>query len=93
MANVFYGQIDAKNDFVELESYAGITLSSGTSYLMQFEGCATIQLASSKPPILPGQSAGGFLLQNNQIFQWTPNGTDKMWIKTWGAVTYLNIAT
>ena len=92
MANVYFGKIDAKDDFVELENYAGISLSAGTSYLMQFQGCATIQLASSKPSIVNGQ-AGGFLLQNNQIFQWTPNGTDKMWIKTWGAVVYLNVAT
>ena len=89
MANIYYGKIDAKEEFKELEAYAGITLSTGTSYLMQFQGCATIQLASSQP----APDAGGFLLQNGQIFQWTPNGTDKMWIKTWGAVAFLNVAT
>ena len=92
MANVYFGKIDAKDEFKELEAYAGITLSAGTSYLMQFQGCATIQLSSSQPSLVNNQ-APGFLLQNNQIFQWTPNGTDKMWIKTWGAATYLNIAT
>ena len=92
MANVYYGKISANDEFIELENYAGITLSAGTSYLMQFQGCATIQLASSQPTITDGKAAG-FLLQNNQIFQWTPNGTDKMWIKTWGAATYLNIGT
>ena len=89
MANVYYGKINANDEYKELEAYAGITLSPGTSYLMQFQGCATIQLASSQPAV----ESGGFLLQNNQIFQWTPNGTDKMWIKTWGAATYLNIGT
>ena len=92
MSNVYFGKIDAKDEFVELEEYAGITLSANIPYLLQFQGCATIQLADSQPTVVNGQ-ASGFLLQNNQIFQWTPNGTDKMWIKTWGAVTYLNIAT
>ena len=91
MSNIYFGKIDAKNEFVELEAYTGISLTANTPYLLQFQGCATIQLASSQPAIVDGQ-AGGFLLQNNQVFQWTPDGTDKMWIKTWGAVVYLNIA-
>ena len=92
MSNIYFGKIDAKDEFVELESYAGISLSANTPYLLQFQGCATIQLADSQPPVVDGQ-AGGFLLQDSRIFQWTPNGTDKLWIKTWGAVAYLNIAT
>ena len=87
MANVFYGEIDAKTEYVDFEVISGVTLSSGTSYLMQFQGCATINVASAQP------TSGGFLLQNNQIFQYTPNGTDKLWIKTWGAKTFFNVAT
>lgn len=89
MSNIYFGKISAVKEFVDLEQYAQITLTVGTAYLLQFQGCATIQLASSQPLF----ESGGFLLQNNQIFQWTPNGTDKLWVRTWGAVTYLNIGT
>lgn len=89
MAQVFFGPIDAKDEYKDFEVVAEVTLSPGTSYLMQFQGCAYIQLAQSQPAL----GSGGFLLQNNQIFQWTPNGTDKLWIKTFGAVTYFNVAT
>lgn len=89
MANVFFGKIDAKDEFVDFEAYTGTTLSSGTSYLMQFQGCAMIQLAQTQPT----NDSGGFLLQSNQIFQYTPNGTDKLWIRTFGAATYFNVAT
>ena len=87
MANVFYGEIDAKNEYVDFEVISGTTLTQGTPYLMQFQGCAMINVVSSQP------TEGGFLLQNNQIFQYTPNGTDKLWIKTWGAKTFFNVAS
>lgn len=89
MAQIFFGAVDAKDEYKDFEVLSGVTLSAGTSYLMQFQGCAYIQLATSQP----AEGSGGFLLQNNQIFQLTPNGTDKLWIKTFGAKTYFNVAT
>lgn len=89
MANMFFGQVDAKDEYKDFEVLTGVTLSAGTDYLMQFQGCAYVNLSPTQPAL----DAGGFLLQNNQIFQYTPNSTDKLWIKTFGAVTYMNVGT
>lgn len=89
MANLFFGKIDAKDEYKDFEVESGVSLTTGTDYLMQFQGCAYVQLAPSQPAL----DSGGFVLQNNQIFQYTPNGTDKLWIKTFGAATYFNVAT
>ena len=85
MANVFFGKVQTNGEYVDIEEIIGSSLSSGTSYLVQFQGVVTVIVAPSKP------AEGGFVLFNSQIFQYTPNGTDKMWVKTHGAVACLNI--
>ena len=94
MANVFFGKVQTNNEYVEFEEWSGITLTPGTSYLMQFQGVACIYVGPTAPQSTPELRAqDGFLLQNNQIFQYTPNATDKLWIKNFGAVAYFNVAT
>lgn len=85
MANVFFGKVQTNGGYVDIEEIIGFPLSSGTPYLVQFQGVVTVMVIPSKPV------EGGFVLSNSQIFQYTPNDTDKMWVKTHGAVAFINI--
>lgn len=87
MANIAFVKITNNEEYQDIETLAGTTFTAGTAYLMQVQGVATICLASSKP------TEGGFVLYNSPVFQYTPNGTDKLWVKTFKAAAYLNIST
>ena len=92
MANVYFGKVQTNNEYVDYETLDGASaLTTGTSYLMQFQGAAGIYVGTTKPT--GDQKNAGFVLLNGQIFQYTPNGTDKLWVKSFGAVAYLNVAT
>ena len=87
MANLFFGKVQTGGEYVDVEVLSGVTLTAGTSYLMQVQGVATICVSSTQP------TDAGFCLYNSQIFQYTPNGSDKLWIRSHGAAAFLNIAT
>ena len=84
------GKVQTNNKYVDYDSLDGaVSLASGTSYLMQFQGAAGIYIGAQQPT----DEKAGFCLLENQIFEYTPNGTDKLWVKSYGAVAYLNVAT
>lgn len=87
MANIAFVKITNNEEYQDVETLAGTAFTAGTAYLMQVQGVATICLSAEKP------EEGGFVLYNSPVFQYTPNGTDKLWIKTVKQVAYLNVST
>ena len=85
MANLGIYKIEANDDYKSIETETGETFTVGTTYTMQLLKPAVICRASSKP------TDGGFLIDTTRPFQYTPNGSDTLYIKTEGLFTFLNI--
>ena len=91
MANLGFFEIDTNGEYVDIATATELTFTEGTRYTLQaINGGAsylTVCTASSEP------TEGGFVIQNNQIFSYTPVADINCYLKTnGGGKVYLNIA-
>ena len=93
MANLGFFEIDTNDEYIDLETLTELTFTTGTKYTMQVQNAnsyLTVCIADSTPT----KNQGGFLMKDLEKFDYTPDGTNNIYVRTSGtASVYLNIAS
>lgn len=83
MANLGYFKVNTNGKYVKLSEITGLTIASGTTYLLQVEGACRVCESATEPE-------GGFYINKAEPFSYTAGDAD-LWVKTNGSC-YINIA-
>ena len=73
MVNVYDGVVDTENEYVDLETKLGVTLTAGDTYALQVK---------SGNFIISKENDGGITVPLACIFNFTPGSGDTYYIRT-----------
>lgn len=84
MANLGFFAINTEGEYTKLSELTGLTLASGTTYLMQVQGACYLCESATKP------TKGGFYINKTEPFSYTAGNAD-LWVSTIFS-SHINIA-